>query len=122
MVNNSLFKITNPILTLSFFTLRGQFTEFQYLHKIVHFFKTAPLLYYFKHLCAMKDDQIKNSWKSVPLRIVLLVFAIGFLIFGIYQTIIHGFSYSYWIFLYSLILFIVYGFVKNRKKSDTDGN
>ena len=78
--------------------------------------KGAPLFSFLNHLSVMK-----NRWKAAPLKLFVLVFAIGFLIFGIYQTAIHGFNYSYWIFIYSIILFVVYGFIIDRKNRDSDG-
>lgn len=76
---------------------------------------------FLKPFSLMRQNKPNNSWKVAPLKLFVLAFAVGFLIFGIYQTAIHGFNHAYWIFFYSLILFVVYGFIRNRKKSDTNG-
>lgn len=119
MISNNSGYIINPLNIRTFILTNRQL--FLTLHRILCTERGLLKLSLLNLFSLMKNRHSKNSWKISPLKLFVLVFAIGFLIFGIYQTAIHGFNHAYWIFIYSIILFIVYGFIINRKKSDTNG-
>lgn len=52
--------------------------------------------------------------------ILLLGLTLAFLIIGVDQTIVLGFSEGYWAFMLSLVLFFVYNFRKNKKMAAKD--
>ncbi|MEP5613234.1 MAG: hypothetical protein ABJP45_13360 [Cyclobacteriaceae bacterium] len=47
--------------------------------------------------------------------IILFVTAFVFLIIGIHQSIVVGFMESYWIFMFTIVLLLLYSFRKNKK-------
>jgi hypothetical protein len=49
------------------------------------------------------------------LQYILLSLSVGFLIIGIHQTMTNGLAYSYWIFMLSVSLLLLY---KYRKKKE----
>ncbi|HBH25310.1 MAG TPA: hypothetical protein DDY13_18065 [Cytophagales bacterium] len=40
--------------------------------------------------------------------------ALGLSIVGVHQSLLYGFQNSYWIFMFSLSLVFLYGFLKNK--------
>ena len=52
--------------------------------------------------------------------ILLLGLSIAFLIIGIDQTIVLGFSHAYWAFMIALIAFFLFTFRKSRKPPEPD--
>jgi len=54
------------------------------------------------------------------LQSIVLFMSLGLLIIGVHQTFTVGFYGSYWIFMLSVVLFLVYRMMKkeNRSKSE----
>jgi uncharacterized membrane protein len=45
---------------------------------------------------------------------ITLFMALGLSIVGVHQSLLYGFQNSYWIFMFSLSLVFLYGFLKNK--------
>ncbi|SHK58318.1 hypothetical protein SAMN04488028_106109 [Reichenbachiella agariperforans] len=48
-------------------------------------------------------------------QIIIFTLAAGFFLIGLHQTMTYGFSHSYWIFMLSVSLLLLYQFKKNKK-------
>lgn len=55
--------------------------------------------------------------KSTLFGIVTITLSAGFFIIGLHQTMTLGFPYSYWIFMLSISLLLLYKFKKDKLKS-----
>ena len=53
------------------------------------------------------------------LQIIVFTFSAAFLIIGIHQTMTLGFSYSYWIFMLSISLLLLYKIIKDKKSNES---